>query len=170
MPMPKDTDNNDSPDLLNALESIKGLLEQSETKLSAARESLKKAKSSDISQGIVRPSVSSEPVVPVLDDIIEMSDDIAVDEEPSQPEGIPELQTLLEDETIPSAELSEELQPAGHSTEEVLAYLDQLHEKLEQELTDKLMRTVVDLKAEIKNSLNEEIQKIKEQLIQTDED
>ena len=69
--MPKDTDNNDSPDLLNALESIKGLLEQSENKLSAARASLKKANSPEIPQGIIRPSVSSEPVVPVLDDVIE---------------------------------------------------------------------------------------------------
>lgn len=168
--MPKDTDNNDSPDLLNALESIKGLLEKSENKLSAARESLQKAKTPDLSQGIIRPSVSSEPVVPVLDDIIEMSADVAEDEEPSQLDEAPELQSFLEPEAAPSPEPLEEQQPVGHTTDEVLAYLDQLQEQLEQELTDSLMRTVVGIKAEIKKTLNEEIQKLKEQLEQTDDD
>ena len=167
--MPKDTDNNDSPDLLNALESIKGLLEQSENKLSAARESLKKAKSPEISQSIVRPSVSSEPVVPVLDDVIEMSAD-AEEEESSQLDEVPELQSILEPETIPSPEPLEEPQPVGHSADEVLIYLEQLHEQLEQELTDSLMRTVDELKAEIKKTLNEEFQKLKEQITQTDDE
>jgi hypothetical protein len=170
MPMPKDTDNNDSPDLLNALESIKGLLEQSENKLSAARESLKKAKPAEVTQSIVRPSVSSEPVVPVLDDVIEISADAEDDEEPSQIDEVPELQSILEPEAAPSPEPLEEPQPAGHSTEEVLVYLEQLHEQLEQELSDSLMRTVVDLKAEIKKTLSEEFQKLKEQLAQTDDE
>ena len=168
--MPKDTDNNDSPDLLNALESIKGLLEQSENKLSAARESLKKAKSSEVSPGIVRPSVSSEPVVPVLDDVIETSPDVAEDEESSQLDEVPELESLWEPEVAPSSEPVAEQQPVGPSTDEILAYLDQLQAKLEKDLTDSLMRTVADLKEEIKNTLNEEIQQLKQQLQQIDEE
>lgn len=170
MPMPKDTDNIDSPDLLNALESIKGLLEQSENKLSAARESLKKAKPAEITQSIVRPSVSSEPVVPVLDDVIEMSADAEDGEESLQLDEVPELQSILEPEAVPSPEPLEEPQPAGHSTDEVLVYLEQLHEQLEQELTDSLMRTVVDLKADIKKTLSEEFQKLKEQFAQADDE
>ena len=168
--MPKDTDNNDSPDLLNALESIKGLLEQSENKLSAARESLQKAKTPDMSQGIIRPSVSSEPVVPVLDDVIEVSADASDDVEPPQLDEVPVLENFLEPGATSSPEPLKEQQPAGHSTDEVLAYLDQLQEQLEKELTDSLMRTVVGIKAEIKKTLNEEIQKFKEQLEQTDDD
>ena len=168
--MPKETDNSDNPDLLNALESIKGLLEQSENKLSAARESLKKAKTSEVPQGIVRPSVSSEPVVPVLDDIVEMSDDVVEDEEPSLVDEVPELDSFLEPEATPSPEPVAEPQLTGHSTDEVLAHVEQLHEQLEKQLTDSLMRTVVELKAVIKNTLNEEIQKLKEELAESDDD
>ena len=81
--MPKDTDNRKSPELLDALESIKGLLEQSESKLSAARESLQKAKPQANPPGSVRPSVSKEPVVPVLDDVVtSLEDDLDEDELP----------------------------------------------------------------------------------------
>jgi hypothetical protein len=168
--MPKDTDNNDSPDLLNALESIKGLLEQSENKLSAARESLKKANSPEIPQRIIRPSVSSEPVVPVLDDVIETAADTTEDEEPSLLDEVPVLESFLEpEETIP-AEPPQAPQPVGHSTDEVLAYIEQLQLQLEKELRDSLMRTVVIIEMEIKKTLDEEIQKLKEQLLQTDKD
>ena len=169
--MPKDTDNTDSPDLLNALESIKGLLEQSENKLSAARESLKKAKSPDLKQGIVRPSVSSEPVVPVLDDIVETATDTEEDAEPSLLDEVPVLESFLEpEEVVTPSEPSTPVPPAGHSTDEVLAYLDQLQLQLERELNESLMRTVIDIEAELMKTLNEEIQKVKEQLIQSDND
>ncbi|MBI3562525.1 MAG: hypothetical protein HY080_12510 [Gammaproteobacteria bacterium] len=56
--------NNDN--LLNALESIKGLLEQSESKLSAARQSIKKA-TPDIDMLFTDPA---EEEVPVLNDIV----------------------------------------------------------------------------------------------------
>jgi len=162
--MPKDTDNNDNPDLLNALESIKGLLEKSESKLSAARESLKKAKTPDIKQGITRPSVSSEPVVPVLDDVVESII------ETTEEDDIPVLENFLElEEEIPT-EPPEALQSSGHSTEEVLAYIDQLQIQLENELRNSLMHAVVEIETEINKTLSEEIQKLKDQLIQTDID
>ena len=168
--MPKETDNTDSPDLLNALESIKGLLEQSENKLSAARESLKKAKSSDITQGIVRPSVSSEPVVPVLDDVVETSPDLPEDEEPSLLEEVPVLDSFLESEEAAPSKPPQELPSPGHSTDEILTYLDQLQEQLENELTDKLAQAIVNIKAEIKKGLDAEIQKLKDQIAQADSD
>ncbi len=168
--MPKDTDNNDNPDLLNALESIKGLLEKSESKLSAARESLKKAKTPDIKQGITRPSVSSEPVVPVLDDIVDTIFETTEDEEAPLLDDVPVLESVLEPEEEIQAEPPESLQPLGHSTDEVLAYIDQLQLQLENELSISLMRAVVDIETEIKKTLNEEIQKLKDQLAQTDID
>ena len=66
--MPKDTDNNDSPDLLNALESIKGLLEQSENKLSAARESLKKYSNGMKQRLLVARGLLHQPKVLFLDE------------------------------------------------------------------------------------------------------
>ena len=164
--MPKDTDNSDNPELLNALESIKGLLELSENKLSAARESLKKAKSPDIKPAITRPSVSSEPVVPVLDDIVETTED----NEPSLLDDLPVLENYLEPEETISPEPPQPLPPSGHSTDEVLAYLDQLQLQLDKELNETLMSAVIDIEAELKKTLNEEILKLKEQLIQSDED
>lgn len=168
--MPKDTDNNDNPDLLNALESIKGLLEKSESKLSAARESLKKAKTPDIKQGITRPSVSSEPVVPVLDDVVETIVDTTEDEDDPLLDDIPVLENSLELEDETPTEPPEVLQPPGHSTEEVLAYIDQLQIQLENELRNSLMHAVVEIETEINKTLNEEIQKLKDQLILTDLD
>lgn len=169
--MPKDTDNNDSPDLLNALESIKGLLEKSENKLSAARESLRKAKTPDMKeQGIIRPSVSSEPVVPVLDDIVETIAAATEDEELPLLDDVPVLESFLEPEEEIPTELPESLQSPGHSTDEILAYIDQLRAQLEEKLRNALMHAVVDIETEINKTLNEEIQKLKDQLVQTDID
>ena len=168
--MTKDTDNNDNPELLNALESIKGLLELSENKLSAARESLKKAKSSDIKPAITRPSVSSEPVVPVLDDIVETAADVTEDEEASLFDDLPVLENYLEPEETISPEPPQTLPSSGHSTDEVLAYLDQLQMQIDKELNETLMSAVIDIEAELKKTLNEEILKLKQQLIQSDED
>jgi hypothetical protein len=169
--MPKDTDNTDSPDLLNALESIKGLLEQSESKLSAARESLKKAKTPDIKkESVVRPPVSSEPVVPVLDDIVETFTENTAEEEPSLLDEVPVLENFLEPEEATLSEPEQVLPLPGHSTDEVLAYIDHLQLQLEQELTDTLTRTVVDIEAELKKTVETEFQKLKEQLAQTDND
>ena len=169
--MPKDTDNNDSPDLLNALESIKGLLEKSESKLSAARESLKKAKTPDMKkQGIIRPSVSSEPVVPVLDDIVETIAAATEDEELPLLDDVPVLESFLEPEEEIPTELPESLQSPGHSTDEILTYIDQLQAQLEEKLRNALMHAVVDIETEINKTLNEEIQKLKDQLVQTDID
>ena len=156
--MPKDTDSQDSPELLDALESIKGLLEKSESKLSAARESLKKAKPNKNQQGIVRPSVSSEPVVPVLDDVV-----ASMEEEnlPLLDDDVPVLDSILEPEPAPLP------QPTGYSTDEVQIYIDKLQQQLEKELRNTLMRTVVNIETEIKKTLAEQIQKLKDEIEQS---
>ena len=165
--MPKDTNSNDSPELLDALESIKGLLEKSESKLSAARESLKKAKPQNNQQGIVRPSVSSEPVVPVLDDVVtSLAEELDEEELPLLDDDVPVLESVLEPEPA-VLETEVDSQAKGYSEDEILAYIDGLQQQLEKELRNTLMRTVVNIEAEIKKTLAEQIQKLKDEIGQT---
>lgn len=165
--MPKDTDNHTSPELLDALESIKGLLEQSESKLSAARESLQKAKPQTIKPGIVRPSVSNEPVVPVLDDVvITLDEEHDEDELPLLEDDVPVLDDLMEAEPVNAPPSAAPTPSAGYSTEEVLIYIDKLQQQLEKQLRNTLMRTVVNIEAEIKKTLTEQIQQLKDEIDQ----
>lgn len=165
--MPKDTDNRKSPELLDALESIKGLLEQSESKLSAARESLQKAKPQANPPGSVRPSVSKEPVVPVLDDVVtSLEDDLDEDELPLLEDDVPVLDDLLEAEPVTAPQPISPPPVAGYDTEEVLFYLDKLQQQLEKQLRNTLMRTVVNIEAEIKKTLTEQIQQLKDEIEQ----
>jgi hypothetical protein len=168
--MPKDTNSNDSPELLDALESIKGLLEKSESKLSAARESLKKAKPQNNQQSIVRPSASSEPVVPVLDDVVTtLAEELDEEELPLLDDDVPVLESVLEPEpTVLKAEVDSEA--TGYSEDEILAYIDSLQQQLEKELRNTLMRTVVNIEAEIKKTLAEQIQKLKDEIGQPRQD
>lgn len=170
--MPKDTDNSNSPELLDALESIKGLLEQSESKLSAARESLQKAKPQVDQQGTARPAASNEPVVPVLDDVVSTLP-VELDEDglPLLDDEVPVLESFLDMEepaAIPDeAPLS---QPTGYSADELLTYFDKLQQQLEKELRNTLMRTVVNIETEIKKTLAEQIQKLKDEVEQSRQD
>jgi len=165
--MPKDTDNRTSPELLNALESIKGLLEQSESKLSAARESLQKAKPQAIKPGLVRPSVSNEPVVPVLDDVVtSLDDELDEDGLPLLEDDVPVLDDLLEAEPPTTSAPASPPPLAGYSTEQVLNYIDDLQRQLEKQLRNTLMRTVVNIEAEIKKTLSEQIQQLKDEIEQ----
>jgi len=168
--MPKDTKSNDSPELLDALESIKGLLEKSESKLSAARESLQKAKPQNNQHGIVRPSVSSEPVVPVLDDVVtSLAEDLDEEDLPLLDDDVPVLESVLEPEP-PVLEPETASQATGYSADEFHAYIDSLQRRLEKELRNTLMRTVVNIEAEIKKTLAEQIQKLKDEIEQTRQD
>jgi hypothetical protein len=168
--MPKDTNSNDSPELLDALESIKGLLEKSESKLSAARESLQKAKPQNNQHGIVRPSVSSEPVVPVLDDVVtSLAEDLDEEDLPLLDDDVPVLESVLEPEP-PVLEPETASQATGYSADEFHAYIDSLQRRLQKELRNTLMRTVVNIEAEIKKTLAEQIQKLKDEIEQTRQD
>jgi hypothetical protein len=169
--MPNDTDSQDSPELLDALESIRGLLEKSESKLSAARESLQKANPQNNQQGIVRPSVSSEPVVPVLDDVVASpADDLDEEDLPLLDDDVPVLDSILEPEPTAAPEPAPLPPPTGYSADEVQAYIDKLQQQLEKELRNTLMRTVVNIETEIKKTLAEQIQTLKDEIEQSRED
>lgn len=167
--MPKDTDNHTSPELLDALESIKGLLEQSESKLSAARESLQKAKPQAGQQGIVPPAASNEPIVPVLDDVVtNLAEEQDEDELPLLDDEVPVLDSFLDmEEPATPTEKAPPSQPTGYSTDELLTYIDKLQQQLEKELRNTLMRTVVNIETEIKKTLAEQIQQLKDEIEQS---
>ncbi len=147
-------------ELLEALESIKGLLEKSEGKLSAARESLARAKSSN-RQPADKPRipVSSEPVVPVLDEVVATLDDEEAD--------IPVL-----DETIPvldDAAVAGEPGPltpgsAVHATDQVIDYLDDLQAGLEKAVHEGLINALVQIEADIKTIIDEHFTRLKTDL------
>jgi len=164
--MAKKSEPTANDELLEALESIKGLLEKSEGKLSAARESLARAKSSNRrSPDKPRIPISSEPVVPVLDEVVATLDE---DEQ-----NIPVL-----DETIPvldeSAIAGEPLQaseaapltpgPAAHSTGQVIDYLDDLREGLEKAVHEGLINALVQIEAEIKAIIDDHFDRLKADL------
>lgn len=153
----------DNDDLLDALESIKDLLEKGEHKLSAARESLAKAKPSKPKP---RFPVSDEPVVPVLDDIVSppVEDDADLLLDDDIPELVPEPDAVAEPTDIPPPP------PAGYSTDDVLAMIDDLHATLARELHDSLINAVVSIEADLKTSLDEQIRQLREQLERDRED
>lgn len=124
--------NQDEPqELLSALESIKGLLEKSELKLNAARESI--AEASPMGKTAARSEVESELEVPELDDIV-----VPAQVEGAQPTvDIAVLKAFL-DEMQKQIEKSmrDKLMKAVVSAEndikkQMRAYLDQLRKMLD---------------------------------------
>ena len=152
-------------ELVGALESIRGLLEKSETKLSAARESLKKAKSppppvrQPPTKKYKKPPISNEPVVPVLDDIV-LEGSAEINEPAFEDEA-----TMMD---IPSLDLKDVVStpvvtpppqaPSGHSTEEVLGYIDKIESSLEKRVHDVLLDTLVKVEMEVKHTIEEELE------------
>jgi len=131
--MAKKSEPTANDELLEALESIKGLLEKSEGKLSAARESLARAKSSNRrSPDKPRIPISSEPVVPVLDEVVATLDE---DEQ-----NIPVLESAIAGEPLQASEAAPLTPgPAAHSTGQVIDYLDDLREGLEKAVHEGLI-------------------------------
>lgn len=127
--------NQDNPDeLLTALESIKGLLEQSESKLNAAKHSIDLA-----TPGIVVEDELDEPVdaedieVPVLSDIVVHDDDgsSSVDIEVLKA-FLDEMQKKIEKDmrtTLMKAVVAAE----GDIKKQIRAYLNQLRKMLNEQ-------------------------------------
>jgi len=163
--MPKEVDSDESQELLAALESIKGLLEKGESKLSAARASLAQAKTSNDEASNLR-SAHNEPVVPVLDDVVLTPE---LDEE-----DIPVLSASADDipvlDEIPAPDEVLATAAAGHDTATVLAWLDELQIRLEKQLHETLLRSVVSIEADLKQTLQEQFQALREQIEQEGED
>jgi len=162
---------NPNDDLVGALESIRGLLEKSETKLSAARESLEKAKSTPFSERTPakkykKPPISNEPVVPVLDDVVlegsPNQDEISFDEDAT----MMDIPSLGLDDVIstPVGTPSFPAPPSGHTTEEVLEYIDNIESLIDKRVHDALLNKLVEIEIDIKHAIEEELNDIRKMI------
>lgn len=157
--MAKKSEPTANDELLEALESIKGLLEKSEGKLSAARESLAKARSSNRPDADKpRIPISTEPVVPVLDEVVAT---LAEEEEevPVLEEALPVLDQPVTEPSSPAA-----AGPAAHSTGQVIDYLDELQGSLEKAVHEGLINALVQIEADIQAIIAEHITRLKDDL------
>jgi len=151
--------------LLNALESIKSLLEQSETKLTAARDSITRANEPGNFQSS-RRQTGNEPVVPVLEDIIEPD---AYEAAPTGQMEIPEITDaadIADDETLSpdSEEPATMSDPTQTDSDTMLEFLDYLQASLEKEVRNTLMRTVVNIEKDVKKTIAEQLDTIRRQI------
>jgi len=157
--MAKKSEPTANDELLEALESIKGLLEKSEGKLSAARESLAKARTTNRPE-TDKPKipVSTEPVVPVLDEVVAT---LAEDAEviPVLEETVPVPDQSVSDNPPPAAS-----GPAAHSTGQVIDYLNELQGNLEKAVHEGLINALVQIEAEIQAIISEHITRLKDDL------
>lgn len=128
------TDKPESDDLLNALESIKGLLEQSELKLNAAKKSVAEA-----------APANSLPL-PEFDDI---SDEDNLD--------VP----VLSDIVIPAAD---EGGKATVDIEMLKAFLDEMQKNIEKNMRNTIMKAVVQAEGDIKKQLRAYLNQLRKML------
>lgn len=125
-------------DLLNALESIKGLLEQSEVKLSAARESIAKAS----------PHKKTAEPVAELDEIFDE------DEEELEIPVLSDIVIHAADETgKPTVDI-----------EVLKAFLDEMQKKIEKNMRDTLMKAVVQAETDVKKQLRAYLNQLRKML------
>lgn len=149
--------------LLNALESIKSLLEQSETKLTAARDSISRANDPENPQN-PRQGTGNEPVVPVLEDIIEPGAYEAPTEQLEIPEVTDEADTTNATPSPDSEEPATMSDPTQTDSDTMLEFLDHLQASLEKEVRNTLMRTVVNIEKDVKKTIAEQLDTIREQI------
>ena len=119
-------------ELLNALESIKGLLEQSENKLNAARESIKLA--------------TPKPIIPLP--VFEVNEIDEIDEIDSTPDDfdIP----VLDEIVVPAARAG--AKPTV-DMDVLKAFLDEMQKNIEKTMRDKLMKAVVVAENDVKKQM-----------------
>ena len=127
--------NEEPTDLLNALESIKGLLEQSETKLNAAKESVR----------LATPNRLPLPEVEELDD----DDD--------EPFDVPVLNDIVVPATTEGANPTVDI-------EVLKAFLDEMQSKIEKTMRDTLMKAVVQAETDIKKQMRAYLNQLRKML------
>lgn len=132
-------DKPESDDLLNALESIKGLLAQSEGKLNEARKSISQA---------------TPGVVPPLLDVEEINVD---DEEFDVP--------VLSEIVIPAAD---EGGKATVDIEVLKAFLDEMQKNIEKNMRNTIMKAVVQAEGDIKKQLRAYLNQLRKMLNQAE--
>jgi len=130
------TDKPESNDLLNALESIKGLLEQSEVKLNAAKKSIAEA----------APKPTTSLPLPEVEEII---DDDTFD--------VPVLSEIV----IPAAD---EGGKATVDIEVLKAFLDEMQKNVEKNMRDTIMKAVVQAESDIKKQLRAYLNQLRKML------
>lgn len=134
-------DKPESDDLLNALESIKGLLAQSEGKLNAARKSI-----SEATPGAVPP-------LPEAEEIDEDTEDAEID--------IPVLSEIV----IPAAD---EDGKATVDIEVLKAFLDEMQKSIEKNMRNTIMKAVVQAESDIKKQLRAYLNQLRKMLNQAE--
>lgn len=132
------TDKSESNDLLNALESIKGLLEQSEVKLNAAKKS--------IAEAAPRPTYTATPPLPEVEEIFD-------DESFEVP--------VLSDIVIPAAD---EGGKATVDIEMLKAFLDEMQKNIEKNMRNTIMKAVVQAETDIKKQLRAYLNQLRKML------
>ena len=161
-------------DLVDALESIRGLLEKNETKLSAARESLEKAKSKPIEKHspppkYKKPPISSEPIVPVLDDVVFKADtkeeqttvheDITMTDIPSL-----DFDAIVSKPETAAPPVENPKTPSGPSRKAIIAHIDKIESSLEQRIHDAMLETMAKVELEINNAVEEELKTLRKMI------
>lgn len=165
--------------LVDALESIKGLLAKSDTKLNAARESLATASSSHSRFNALNKNKTDtqteQAEIPVLKDVVVAAENALFESEMSElivSEAVAP-DSVKSDTSSPQAtEIEPETEeiPTLYSTIEspspeiILNYLDNLQAKLEQTLSDSLLNSIARIEAQLKTSLASEIDILREQI------
>lgn len=138
-------DNSKSDDLLNALESIKGLLAQSEDKLNAARKSIAQATPK------ATPASPAPLPLPEVDEIFDDEEEIAV--------------PVLSDIVIPAAD---EGGKATVDIEVLKAFLDEMQKSVEKNMRDTIMKAVVQAETDIKKQLRAYLNQLRKMLNEAD--
>lgn len=171
---PSETIEKDQDELMSTLESIRGLLAQSEGKLNAARESISLANTQTQNSSA---SISSrdEEIVPILDNIVDT-------EASSNSLGsIPDLNHIFKTSHIESEiEVGDVTPfPIQNQTENqpvpdlatltqknlLIDALDNLQLDLEQSLRETLMKTMVTLEKDLKDRISKKIKEIKAEIL-----
>lgn len=125
-------DSENTDDLLNALESIKGLLEKSENKLNAARQNMNSATPGLLIHDDMDPLEEEEIEVPVLSDIVvhEKGGDSRVDIEVLKA-FLDEMQKKIEKD-MRGTLMKAVVQAEGDIKKQIRAYLNQLRKMLNE--------------------------------------
>ena len=135
--------NQDEPqELLSALESIKGLLEQSENKLNAARESIAKSTPQSPPQSTTQSAPSTAG--------IELEQD-------SEPFEIPELDEIVVPAQVEGAKPTVDI-------EVLKAFLDEMQKQIEKSMRDKLMKAVVAAENDVKKQMRAYLDQLRKML------
>jgi hypothetical protein len=174
----KDISSDAHDNLVKSLESIKDLLLQSETKISAARESIAKAGMSQHSQSPKATSAESEPGPgPEQAPLFDLGAPNAEMESKTEAAPAPEPTTgplaevpLLDDVVIPGAAV--ETAAAAPSSEPeseidasaIEAELATWQQRMEQQIHDTLIKRMVRVESELKKQLAKDIAALRKKL------